>query len=146
MNMLQLQLRMLILAGWVNLSRQDVIEYLREENQVLREQLGERRLLRSAASSGDRGFKLASWQVREHAIMSRHPGGIQLDSGQVRRKMRTDAGPAGCAALPRRRPGRDFCWIPVGWEVVVDTFRGKLATQGESALGLEQERRLREHC
>ena len=36
---------MLILAGWVNRSQQDVIEYLQEENRVLREQLGGRRLL-----------------------------------------------------------------------------------------------------
>ena len=32
------------LAGWMNQRQQNVIEYLREENQVLREQLGERRL------------------------------------------------------------------------------------------------------
>ena len=36
----QLQFLMLIFAGWVNRSQQDVIEYLREENRVLREQLG----------------------------------------------------------------------------------------------------------
>ena len=45
MNTLQLQLLVLIFAGWVNRSQQDVIEYLREENRVLREQLGGRRLL-----------------------------------------------------------------------------------------------------
>jgi len=33
-----------ILAGWMNGRQQNVIEYLREENRVLREQLGERRL------------------------------------------------------------------------------------------------------
>ena len=32
------------LAGWMNQRQQDVIEYLREENRVLREQLGGRRL------------------------------------------------------------------------------------------------------
>lgn len=32
------------LAGWMNQRQQHVIEYLREENRVLREQLGERRL------------------------------------------------------------------------------------------------------
>jgi transposase InsO family protein len=31
-------------AGWINRGQQDVIEYLREENRVLREQLGGRRL------------------------------------------------------------------------------------------------------
>jgi len=32
-----------VLAGWMNQRQQDVIEYLREENRVLREQLGDRR-------------------------------------------------------------------------------------------------------
>jgi transposase InsO family protein len=45
MNNLQLQFLMLIFAGWVNRGQQDVIEYLREENRVLREQLGGKRLL-----------------------------------------------------------------------------------------------------
>src|SRR5947199_10429551 len=34
----------IVLAGWINHRQQNVIEYLREENRVLREQLGERRL------------------------------------------------------------------------------------------------------
>ncbi len=41
MTALQLQLLMMFFAGWVNRSRQDVIEYLQAENQVLREQLGD---------------------------------------------------------------------------------------------------------
>jgi putative transposase len=45
MNTVQLQLLMLIFAGWVNRSQQDVIEYLQEENRVLREQLGGKRIL-----------------------------------------------------------------------------------------------------
>ena len=45
MNTLQLQFLILILAGWVNRSQQDVIEYLQAENRVLREQLGKQRLL-----------------------------------------------------------------------------------------------------
>ncbi|MCY2987713.1 MAG: helix-turn-helix domain-containing protein [Planctomycetota bacterium] len=39
------QLLFLILAGWVNRQQQDVIEYLRTENQVLREKLGKKRIL-----------------------------------------------------------------------------------------------------
>ncbi|MCH7866048.1 MAG: helix-turn-helix domain-containing protein [Myxococcales bacterium] len=35
---------MMIFAGWVNRQQQDVIEYLQEENQTLREQLGGKRL------------------------------------------------------------------------------------------------------
>jgi hypothetical protein len=35
----------LILAGWVHREQQQVIEYLRTENQVLREKLGRKRIL-----------------------------------------------------------------------------------------------------
>ena len=45
MHTLQLQFLMLIFAGWANRSQQDVIEYLQEENRVLREQLGGKRSL-----------------------------------------------------------------------------------------------------
>ena len=43
MNTLQLQFLMLIFAGWVNRSQQGVIEYLQEENRVLRERRGGKR-------------------------------------------------------------------------------------------------------
>ena len=39
------QLLLLILAGWINREQQDAIEYLRTENQVLRDKLGHKRLL-----------------------------------------------------------------------------------------------------
>ena len=39
------QLLLLILAGWMNHRQQDVIEYLRAENRVLREKLGKKRIL-----------------------------------------------------------------------------------------------------
>jgi len=39
------QLLFMILAGWVNRQQQEVIEYLRTENQVLREKLGRKRIL-----------------------------------------------------------------------------------------------------
>ncbi len=45
MNTLQLQFLISIVAGWVNRGQQDLIEYLQEENRVLREQLGAKRLL-----------------------------------------------------------------------------------------------------
>ena len=32
------------LAGWLNQQQQDIIDYLREENRILREQIGSRRL------------------------------------------------------------------------------------------------------
>ena len=44
MNGLQIQFLMLIFAGWVNRSQLEVIAYLKEENRVLREQLGNKRL------------------------------------------------------------------------------------------------------
>jgi putative transposase len=43
-NTLHLQFLIWILAGWVNRGQQDVIEYLQEENRLLREELGARRL------------------------------------------------------------------------------------------------------
>jgi putative transposase len=39
------QLLLLILAGWINQQEQNVIEYLRAENRVLREKLGKKRIL-----------------------------------------------------------------------------------------------------
>ncbi len=45
MNTLQLKFLMLIFAGWVNRSQQEVIEYLQEENRVLCEPLRGKRLL-----------------------------------------------------------------------------------------------------
>jgi hypothetical protein len=41
------QLLLVILAGWVNQQQQQVIDYLRTENQILKEKLGKRRLLLS---------------------------------------------------------------------------------------------------
>jgi hypothetical protein len=41
------QLYFLVFAGWVNREQQEVIEYLRTENQVLREELGKKRILLS---------------------------------------------------------------------------------------------------
>ncbi len=38
------RLLLIFLAGWLNPQQQDVIDYLQEENRVLREQLGDRRL------------------------------------------------------------------------------------------------------
>jgi len=39
------QLLLLILAGWINYREQEIIEYLRAENRVLREKLGKKRIL-----------------------------------------------------------------------------------------------------
>ncbi len=66
MNTLQLQSLMFLFAGWVNRAQQDIIEYLQEENRVLREQLGgkpplftddqRRRLATKAKAIGRKGL------------------------------------------------------------------------------------------
>jgi putative transposase len=42
------QLLLAILAGWSNRQQQEVIEYHRTENQILKEKLGKRRILLAA--------------------------------------------------------------------------------------------------
>ena len=44
MNTLQNQFLMLIVAGWVSRSQQDIIEYLQQENRVLRQRPGGKRV------------------------------------------------------------------------------------------------------
>ncbi len=41
------QLYLVIVAGWIHRQQQEVIEYLRTENQVLKEKLGKKRILLS---------------------------------------------------------------------------------------------------
>ncbi|MGK0170890.1 MAG: putative transposase [Gammaproteobacteria bacterium] len=45
MNALPVQFLMMLFAGWVNRQQREVIEYLEEENRILRELLGGKRLL-----------------------------------------------------------------------------------------------------
>ena len=42
--LLPLQILLIVLAGWVNRRQMDMIEYLQEENRVLKERMGGRRL------------------------------------------------------------------------------------------------------
>ncbi|HSR99701.1 MAG TPA: hypothetical protein VLM79_21760 [Kofleriaceae bacterium] len=44
MSVAPLHFLLLVFAGWVNRRRVEVLEYLQEENRILREQLGDRRL------------------------------------------------------------------------------------------------------
>ena len=46
------QFYLVILAGWVNRQQQVVIDYLRTENQVLKEQIGKKRILLTEALRG----------------------------------------------------------------------------------------------
>ena len=48
-----LQFLVLTFAGWVNRHQDDLIEYLREENRVLQEQLGRRPLRLTMLSAVD---------------------------------------------------------------------------------------------
>ncbi len=48
-------LLLVILAGWINHQQQQVIDYLRTENQVLTEKLGKKRIL----LDDDQGCRLA---------------------------------------------------------------------------------------
>jgi hypothetical protein len=41
------RLLLFIIAGWINRHQQDVVEYLRTENKVLKEKLGKKRILLS---------------------------------------------------------------------------------------------------
>ena len=45
MRVLHVQFLILMFAGWVNRSQQNVIDYLQAENRVLRDQLSGRRIL-----------------------------------------------------------------------------------------------------
>jgi hypothetical protein len=65
------QLLVAILVAWSNRQQQDIIEYLRTENQVLKEQLGKRRIL----LSDDQRRRLASWAVIRWTLL----GGRRVD-------------------------------------------------------------------
>jgi hypothetical protein len=58
MHAAQFQLLILWMAGWVNRGQQNAIGYLLEENRVLREQLGARRLLFTDARRRRLGAKV----------------------------------------------------------------------------------------
>ena len=64
-----LQLLLLIFGGWTNRRQLAVIEYLHEENRVLKERLGRRRGSEARSVSpmpnvGDSPGKLKHWDVR----------------------------------------------------------------------------------
>ena len=52
---------LMAVAGWMNQRQLQVIDYLREENRVLREQLGERRLRFTDDSDGDWPPRRRDW-------------------------------------------------------------------------------------
>ncbi len=64
----RLRFVLISLAGWMNQQQQYAIDYLREENRVLREQLGGRRLRGSPAAS-TRGFCTTWSAFAIHAVI-----------------------------------------------------------------------------
>ena len=56
------QLLLAILAGWINRQQQEVIEYLRTENQILKEKLGKRQIL----LTDDHG--VSAWFATTHRL------------------------------------------------------------------------------
>ncbi len=72
-----LRFLVLVFSGWVNRQQQEVIEYLRAENLVLREQLGDRRSrignqCRSVGHSVLIGFRPANETTIGHARCHPH--------------------------------------------------------------------------
>src|SRR6195256_4843810 len=67
MSVAPLQFLLLVFAGWVNRRQLEIVEYLQEENRVLREQLGGRRL------------RFTDAQRRRLATKGRAPGRRILD-------------------------------------------------------------------
>jgi len=47
------RLLLMAVSGWMNQQQLELIDYLREENRVLREQLGQRRLRFNVTSAAD---------------------------------------------------------------------------------------------
>ena len=90
MSTLQFQFLILIIAGWVNRTQQDVIEYLEAENRVLREQLGDGRLL------------LTDGQRRRLAVRAKAIGRLLAHYGVRARERRLEADIA-TKPVPMRR-------------------------------------------
>jgi len=65
------QLYLVILAGWINREQQEVIEYLRTENHVLKEKLGKKRILLNDDQLRHGGGYAASALRRLHAESGR---------------------------------------------------------------------------
>jgi hypothetical protein len=105
-----LQFLLLVFAGWVNRRQREVVEYLQEENRVLREQLGDRRL----RFTDDQRRRLAAKGRALGGRVLNQLGGlvtpIRSFAGTARSSPRsTTAPPSGRAAGPAR-PLRCNAW------------------------------------
>ncbi len=62
---------MVVLAGWMNRQQQEVIEYLRTENRILREKLGHtERRPEATAGDGSREAGVGSAAPIRHAVLT----------------------------------------------------------------------------
>ena len=73
------QLYFVILSGWINCQQQEVIEYLRTENQVLKEKLGRKRILLNDDQRRRLAVK-ASGQNTPPPRKARRPLGLRVES------------------------------------------------------------------
>ena len=90
-----LQFLVLTFAGWVNRHQDDLIEYLREENRVLREYLGPRPLRLTDAQRrrlAVRGHKLWSYRRAGALLHESELARIDPDPRLLHRPMRYDIG------------------------------------------------------
>ena len=65
-------LLLLILAGWINRRQQGAVEYLRTENQILKEKLGKKRISNSTAVRGTRAAPELARATPEPTVPSGH--------------------------------------------------------------------------
>ncbi len=98
------QLLAVIVAGWMSEQQQQVIDYLREENRVLREKLGKRRV---RLDDGQRRRLAAKGKLLGRRLLAEVCSIVTPDT-ILRWHRRLIA--AKCDGSQRRRPGRCRCY------------------------------------
>ena len=109
-----LQFLVLTVAGWVNRHQEDLIDYLREENRILREERGPRPLrLTDRRATSTRDARQATWPARIDAggryCHSGHDSPLvpEVDRPEVRRQSSKTARPPEDAPRDRQPRGAD---------------------------------------
>jgi hypothetical protein len=87
------------IAGWINQRQHRVIEYLIEENRVLREQIGDRRMRFSDSQRRRLAAKANRPQAAETGCHHRHAGNVaglapKVDCHEVRWQLEPNSGTA----------------------------------------------------
>jgi ribosomal protein L15 len=67
---------LMMLAGWINRHQQDMIEYLKAENEILREKLGTKRLLLN--DDQRRRLAVLAKKLNRKALEQVHADGSEL--------------------------------------------------------------------